>query len=97
MELLAGKGRLYATPQKRRTIELPEDFDEAGDTAGPTCLMAGADPRAVVTMEILVEQEIVPPVRVALEFPATAEHRAPSTIGQKDACQPIGDLSGNLE
>ena len=81
--LVALERRLHATSQKRRPINLPEDFDQVGDHPGPACLMAGADPRAVVTVEILVEQQIVPPVRIMLELLGATEHRAPVAIGQE--------------
>src|ERR1700756_1669453 len=42
--------------------------------------MAGADPGAVVAMEVLVEQEQVVPVRVALELLDPAEHRPPARL-----------------
>ena len=54
--------------------------------------MTGSDAGTIVTVEVLVEQQIVPPVRIALEYLAAAEDRAPSTIGKKDARQSIGDL-----
>jgi hypothetical protein len=37
------------------------------DKAGPTSLMARPDPGAVVPVEVLVEENVVAPVRVVLE------------------------------
>jgi len=60
--------------------------------------VTGADAGAVVAVEIFVEQQIVPPIRIALEFFGTAEHRpTPGFVAQKDPGQPIGDLAGDLE
>src|SRR5215472_17154210 len=42
-------------------IDASEDLNELGDHTGPTGLMAGAQARAVVTVEVLVEeQEVLP-------------------------------------
>jgi hypothetical protein len=39
-----------------------------------------------------------PPIRIALEFFGTAEHRPPpALVAQKDPGQPIGDFARNLE
>jgi len=49
--LLSAKDRFPATLHKGLSIELAENVDQAGDDPGPTRLMAGADPGAVVAME----------------------------------------------
>ena len=49
-----------------------EQVHGAGDDACPACLMARADARAVVAMEILVEQNEIAPMRVVLELAAAA-------------------------
>ncbi len=75
-----------------------EQLDHPADAAGPSRLMAGAEARAVIAMEILVEEQAIPPVRVALEFLGSPVHRPPARlVAQKDADQPIGDLAGDLE
>ena len=43
-------------------------------------VVAGADPGAVVAMEVFVEQQIIPPVGVMLEFCGAAKHRPSSTL-----------------
>ena len=53
----------------------------AGDNPCPTCLVAGADPCAVITMQILVIQQIVSPVGITLELLCTTEHRTLMAIG----------------
>jgi hypothetical protein len=64
-----------ASLQKGGGVELAEYVDETGDNAGPACLMAGADAGAVIAMEVLLEQQIVPPGRVALEVLGSAKDR----------------------
>ena len=38
-------------------------LDEAGDQPGPARLVAGADPGAVVPVEVFIEKDAIPPVR----------------------------------
>ena len=40
--------------------------------------MAGAQPGAVVAMEVFIEQQIVPPVTIALKLFGAAENRPPA-------------------
>src|SRR6184192_2750339 len=53
-------------------------LEELGDEAGPARLVARADAGAVVAVEVLVEQNHVAPVRVALEHP----REAPRELGR---------------
>jgi hypothetical protein len=49
-------------------------------------------------MVIFIEQQVIPPVRIALEFLGAPEHRPPAAlITQEYSGQPIGDLAGDLE
>ena len=48
---------------------------QAGDHPRPSRLMVGPEPGAVVAVEVLVEQEMVAPVRVLLELPRPAVDR----------------------
>ncbi len=60
--------------------------------------MTGAQAGAVVSMKILVEQDIVPPVRIALEFLNTAVHGPPPRfIAQEDPSQTVGDFTRHFE
>src|SRR5215472_1177850 len=66
-------------------IEMPKDFDQRRHQPGPAGLVTGADAGAVVAMEIFVEQQVIPPVGIALELFGAAEHRPPPIlIAQKD-------------
>src|SRR5215472_2085280 len=49
-----------------------EQMHDPRDHAGPSGLMAGAEPGAAVAVEILVEQDEIAPMRVFLEFPGAA-------------------------
>ena len=53
--------------EQRLGIEPSEQVEEQGNQPGPARLMAGAEPRAVVAVEVLVEQDQIAPVRVFLE------------------------------
>src|SRR5499426_3743748 len=59
-------------------ILLPALQQELGHEPGPAGLVAGADASAVVTVEVLVEEDEVAPVRVALERVEATVDRAPA-------------------
>ena len=65
---------------------------------GPARLVAGAEPRAVVTVEIFVKQDQIAPVRIVLELGRPAVDR-PLSIGvaQKRASQPADKLLRHFE
>jgi hypothetical protein len=42
-------------------------LDQFGDQAGPAGLMASAQTSAVITMEIFMEENQIPPMGIALE------------------------------
>ena len=70
---------------------------DSGDGAGPTSLMAGADPESGVAVEVLVEEEQVPPVRVLLERLRVAVHGTPTPfVTHEDAREPLAELLGHL-
>src|SRR5215470_15703084 len=45
-----------------------EQLHDPGDDSGPPRLVACPQPGPVVTVEVLVEQKVVPPLRVGLEL-----------------------------
>src|SRR5262249_14768351 len=70
---------------------------DSGDKAGPTGLMTGAEARAIVAVQIFVEQDEIAPVRVILEFPCPAIHRPPAIrVLEEDAGKSAPDLLGHL-
>ena len=72
-------------------VDTTEDVQEGSDQAGPARLVAGPEPRAVVAVEVLVEQDQIAPVRIVLELGRPAVDRPPSIgIAQERARQPAG-------
>src|SRR5436190_15518678 len=84
--------------QVTRSPALPAEFvDQVRDQTGPSGLVAGADARAVVAVEMLVEQQVVAPVRIVLELLHAAENRALAVlVAFENLHQPLGDLLGHL-
>src|SRR5262245_6638288 len=71
-------------------IELAEDLDHGCDDPGPAGLMTGADTGAVVAVKVFVEQQVVAPARVCLEFLGAAIDRAAAgMVAEEDMGQPI--------
>src|SRR5208337_5294740 len=84
--------------QQPVAVDPPKEFDQFRHHPGPSGLVAGADPRAVVAMEILEEQETVAPVRICLKsFRSSIHWSPPGFVTEEDADQPIGNLAANLE
>ena len=64
----------------------PEDLCQRGDQSGPPRLVAGAEAGAVVAVEVLMERNVVTPVRILLELFRAAEHRTlTGVIAQENA------------
>src|SRR6516165_1410133 len=97
--LLFSTKRLCASAfQKFFCIDFAKNFDERGNGPGPPRLMAGADAGTVVAMEVFIEQQIVPPVRIPLKLVATTENRPPPvSVAQENAGQAIGNFACYLE
>src|SRR5262249_43281281 len=74
-----------------------EQLQEAGDAPGPAGLVAGAEARPVVAVEVLVEQDQVAPVRVLLELPRSPVNRSPSiSVSQEEVGEPTAYLLSHL-
>src|SRR6516164_854966 len=70
-----------------------EQVHGPGDEPCPAGLVAGAEAGSVVTVEILVEQEAVAPVRVFLELEGPSKDRATALrVCHKDVPEPARDL-----
>lgn len=79
----------------RRHIRIP--LDEPGDDAGPSGLVARSQPCTVVAVEVLVEEDVIAPVRVLLELRYGSKGRAPAVlITEEDAFEPVLDLLAYL-
>src|SRR6516162_9194486 len=75
-----------------------KQIENTSDNARPSRLMAGAQPGAVVAMEVLVEQDVILPVRIFLEFFRTSINRALAAgVAQEDARQSPGNLFRHLK
>src|SRR5271165_2650679 len=53
------KGTCFPGIQKLLRVETTEKLDQLCDYAGPTGLMAGPEARAVIAVEVLVEQDVI--------------------------------------
>ena len=75
----------FTSLEKLRPVKVAEEFDQLGDDTGPARLVAGSKARAIVTVEIFVEQDVIFPLRIGLKFLRTSVHRPPARpISQKD-------------
>jgi hypothetical protein len=81
--LCPAKGLSPATFQERAGIDSPIDFDQFRHDAGPPGLMAGADTSAVVAMKILVELQVIPPIRIRLKLLSSAKNWPPTRLVTK--------------
>src|SRR5215831_2194242 len=60
----------------------------ARDESGPPSLVTRAEPRPVVTVKVLVEEDVIAPMRIGLERLYSGVHRpAPGGVAQEDAEQ----------
>jgi hypothetical protein len=79
-------------------IEQSEKLDQFRHQSCPSRLVTRSEPGAVIPMEVLVQQDMVAPVRVGLEFLGAPVDRPPAAlVAQEDAGQPVRDLLGYLE
>jgi len=74
----------YAGRQELLGIERAEDLDELGNNSGPAGLVAGAQARAGVAVEVLVEENVVSPVGIGLERLGVAEDGTPTGLVAKE-------------
>ena len=58
----------FAVLQKRLGVQVPEELNQAGNDSRPTGLMTRADASSVVTVKIFVEEKLIVPVGISLEF-----------------------------
>src|SRR5262245_44755 len=98
LHVALGKCGCSTSLEKLRPVQVAEEFDQLRDDTRPARLVAGAKARAIVTVEIFVEQDVILPLRIGLKFLCTAVHRPPARpIAQKDPGEPMGDVPGHLE
>src|SRR4029077_7400781 len=63
-----GERALFANFQDLLGIHEAVKLNELGHQPSPAGLMAGAESGAIVAMEVFEEEDVVAPVRIALEF-----------------------------
>src|SRR5689334_20817680 len=79
-------------------VRVAEQLDQARDHPRPAGLVTRSETRAVVAVEVLVEEQVVAPVRVALELLGASENRpAPLLVAREDPAQPLAELPAHLE
>ena len=61
-------------------IEESEELDQFGDHSCPSRLVACAESGAVVPMEVLVEENVIPPMGVGLELLRAAIDGPPANL-----------------
>src|SRR5262249_25186762 len=64
LQRAAAEDGLLANRQEMLGIEETEELDTRSYESCPTCLMASTHSGAVVTIKVLVEEEIVAPIKV---------------------------------
>ena len=78
--------------QSSKQVERP------GNDTGPSRLMAGPETSAIVSMELLVKQDVILPVRILLEDLAAAKDRTLSHhIAKEDTRKPAPDFLCNFK
>ena len=87
-----------AALQETLAVEEAEELDACGHESRPAGLMAGPQSGAVVTVKILVEEQVITPMGIRLErFGSPVHGPATACIAKEDAREPIIDLAGHLE
>src|SRR5450755_2725988 len=87
------EGPRFTGIQQFLRIEVAEQFDELRDQARPSRLMAGSQARAIIAVEVFVEEQVVLPQRIRLEFLHTSKYRTPARlVPQEDSFQPMGNF-----
>ena len=79
-------------------IQSAIEFDHLRDQPSPAGLMVGAQPGTVVAVEILVELQVVVPMRIGLKFFRSTVHRALALcVPEKNGRKAVGNLLADLE
>src|ERR1700730_12921600 len=71
--------------------------NEIGYEPGPSGLVAGAQPGSSVTVKILIEEQVITPVRIVLEFAVVAKTGPPArAVPNENINHPICNLFRHL-
>src|SRR6516165_11761558 len=69
----------------------------ASNNPGPSGLMASAEAGAVVAVEVFIEQDEIPPMRILLKLPCSPVNRPPLVlVVEKDVVRPVRKLLSDL-
>ena len=75
----------------------PARIEKFGHQCGPAGLMGGADPASAVAMEIFIEEQMIPELRIVLQaFAVAVDGPLPVFVELKKTYQPGGKLFGPL-
>ena len=92
------KRGLPAHLQGPRGIQGTVKLDQFGHEPGPAGLMAGTEARAIIAVEVLVKEDVIAPVGIALELLTAAVDGAPALlVAGEYPGEPVGDLFAHLE
>jgi len=75
---LFGKRSCFTALEKLGSIDLAEQLDQLGNDTCPASLVARPQASAVISVKVLVEQDVILPVRIGLEFLRSSVHRPPA-------------------
>src|SRR5215471_16138898 len=83
-----------------RPVMLPSIVEEhRSDQRCPAGLMAGADAGAVISVEVFMKRNVIPPMRIGLKVVVVAPNGASTAAGrvaQEDVRQPTRQVRGNF-
>src|SRR6516164_800221 len=80
-----GECSCFSGVEELLSIDAPKDVNQFGNQTSPAGLVASAKPGAVVSMEILVEQNVIFPLRITLELLGTSvDWTPPAGVSQKN-------------
>ena len=65
---------LFSAFKQGLRVKMSIDLNQPRDQAGPPGLVTGAESRAVVAMEVFVEEDVIMPMRIRLKFLHAAVH-----------------------
>jgi hypothetical protein len=83
--LLFCKGACFTGVEHLSSVDFSKKFDQFRDNASPASLVARSQARAVISVEVLVEQDVILPMRIGLKFLCRAVHWSPARlIAQED-------------
>jgi hypothetical protein len=94
---MPGESPLLARIEELHGVEASEELDERRHETGPSRLVTGPDRSPRISMEILGENQMIAPVRVALKFShSTINGAAPFGVPEENTDETSGDFTSHL-